>query len=343
MPNRALGSHTPRVCRIPRWRRFVLHTLVLLAALSAWGAPDGRGLSRSTGGFSLSSNGRTCVRASALSLISPAGRVNEPVPNLYESIDPSRPWLPDEWRSEDIITSQGSTTRIETKIYLKEAHPDYAYPPEASVKRSLDRSGRNLTLIFNSARLDTPFVSKSMETRKIPAWVQVPGVPALVPGKGIPTITYVTLRQMRLLKIPYGGLTSAYVESVSNATALLQIGAHLKNWRLANPGKSSVPTQVMSQAIKNTHTYRYLETGLIQSGHRVRDVNQAGVRPFQWIDLNWITDLRRPSSQTLEEYSRSIQSGGSKETLSLGAALGLDPEDLVPKGLALEFKLEPWR
>jgi hypothetical protein len=90
----------------------------------------------------------------------------------------------------------------------------------------------------------------------LPSWVAEPGVPAMS-AKGVPTVTYLTLRQMKMLDVPYGQLSRVKMSTIQNVRGILELNVAMKAG--ADP----------NDAILNTHSVQYASTAIQQSGHRV--------------------------------------------------------------------------
>ncbi|EYF07276.1 hypothetical protein [Chondromyces apiculatus] len=107
----------------------------------------------------------------------------------------------------------------------------------------------------------------------LPAWMD--GVPVpLVPGKGIPTHTYVTLRAMKQLGIGIGQARAFRLRAIHEVASIVHL-----DWLTArHPG---VP---LGELARQTHSFAYAETPIIQSGHRIVsahvDTSRATRRPI---------------------------------------------------------------
>ncbi len=157
-----------------------------------------------------------------------------PVPGLYTSIEPKRP--PPGWQ-------------------FKPAGTDERFENGNNVLAPDNKSGY-FVRIYDPAKRELVIRGASRVT--LPKWIHE-GIP-LVPGKGTPTQLYITLRQMREQGVPYGGLRSAYVPHVGNARSKIDLDA------LRRTGSSFL------DAVRATQTYEYIETNMIQSGHRIESI-----------------------------------------------------------------------
>ena len=93
----------------------------------------------------------------------------------------------------------------------------------------------------------------------LPRWIDA-GVP-LEPGRGIPTVTYLTLRQMKMVDAHFAGLKTVKMSHIQNLEAIMQLK------QLTSQG---LP---LDEAVRKTHSVEYATTSIQQSGHTI-----AGVR-----------------------------------------------------------------
>ena len=135
-----------------------------------------------------------------------------------------------------------------------------------SVERSLkieNDGGR--TLVMNMAFLD--------EIPKELSWVTDDGKP-LMPGQGIPLQTYMTIRQMKIMKIDFGDLGKPNFTKVKMST----IVNRRTIWDLAKMmgGTDGDPT---SEQLMQTHSVLYARTPIEQAGGKVvkASLGQQGV------------------------------------------------------------------
>lgn len=102
----------------------------------------------------------------------------------------------------------------------------------------------------------------------LPSWIDA-GVP-LVPGRGSPTVTYLTLRQMRLLGAHFGELQTIKMSTIQNVEAVMQLE------QLARQGMS------LDAAVAKTHSVAYATTSIEQSGHTIVDIRIDTSRTWRW-------------------------------------------------------------
>jgi hypothetical protein len=92
---------------------------------------------------------------------------------------------------------------------------------------------------------------------ELPSWIQH-GVP-LVPGKGTPLQTYLTIRQMKLLGVGYGDVKSIKMSMIVNVEGLLEIHWMVKTGKAKN----------LEEAVLTADSFLYARTNAEQSGKQV--------------------------------------------------------------------------
>lgn len=117
------------------------------------------------------------------------------------------------------------------------------------IERSYDPKKQQL--IMENAFLD-----------ELPAWIDA-GTP-LVPGKGTPLVTHLTLRQMHQLGADFASLKSVKMSTIQN----LETSAHLRNLAPLDAAPDA-----LAEAVKQTHSVTYATTSIEQSGHTIVDVH----------------------------------------------------------------------
>lgn len=161
-------------------------------------------------------------------------RVVDPVPGLYDSVHAEADVAPPGWAFHDIPRSR------------PDGHLDFRTnvvgpgEQQGSLRRVYDPGTQTLTM--SHAFLD-----------ELPGWIQA-GVP-LRPDRGTPTVTYLTLRQMKLAGIPFGGLKTVKMSHIQNLRSILQLD------QLVRQG---IP---FDEAVAQTHSVAYASTSIQQSGH----------------------------------------------------------------------------
>ncbi|MFF1418035.1 hypothetical protein [Streptomyces sp. NPDC058280] len=222
--------------------------------------------------------------------VNPSGqRVTQPIPGLYESIDPS-----EKGRESFIFKGDGQPApprndkvEITTEVRLMDGKSVKA---TGHVKNSFDVKTNDITMKEH-------FLDAIPSNKR---WIESPGVP-LRPGKGTPLVTYVNLRQMRRFEnysgnlavkgvkaelrrqnMPglepeaerelresrslYGAIKSITLDNVENIPAILQLHDQLN----VRPGVD------LNQVILSTHSVTYVDTIIIQAGGRIKSAEVIG-------------------------------------------------------------------
>jgi hypothetical protein len=162
-----------------------------------------------------------------------SGRVNEPKDGVYNDLNPAT--QPQSWKFVDSITTEPNGTKvIDTQIEVngKTGWVQRAYNPATKT-----------------------FEMRNAFLEELPRWVNE-GTP-MVEGKGTPTVTYLTMRQMKLLGIDFAGLAKVKMSTIQNIKAIIQL--HVLRMKGVDP----------NDAVLQTHSVQYAETTIVQSGHKV--------------------------------------------------------------------------
>lgn len=137
------------------------------------------------------------------------------------------------------------------------------------------------------------------------------GVP-LRPDKGTPTVTYLTLRPMKMANGSFGGLKSVTMSTIQNFETLLQIE------QLTDTGV------LLDEAVKKKHSVQNAMTSIQQSGHKVLRV-RAEIDPTETfrgpicISI-WLLSPRTPPAD-------SYQAAAHDPDCSSGGKLGSEREE----------------
>jgi len=157
----------------------------------------------------------------------------------------------------------------------------------------------------------------------LPPWIDTGGV-ALVAGKGVPTVTYVTLRAMKTFGVGLGEARAFRLCSIHEVESI----AHL-DWLV---GKH--PTSSLDELVKSTHSFVYTETAIIQSGHRVvavrADIERAERRPINDLLVHYEQMAADPSARRAE-HDRVLSKYARRRT------------DQMLIGYDVVIEVEPWR
>jgi hypothetical protein len=183
-------------------------------------------------------------------------RVVRPIEGLYESIptdkDAISKVLPEGWR---IV---GETSYLDDpRFKFIETMVEFTDPETGEVARGIFQRGyypETGTLELKAAYLRDPRLSGEGE---LPSWIDIG---TSFPGKeGVPTAAFFTMYQMRRMGVPYGGLERVAWDNVENADTLLHI-----DWLGRKHSQAS-----LESLVAHTHSVRYAETALTQSGHEI--------------------------------------------------------------------------
>ena len=146
--------------------------------------------------------------------------------------------------------------------------------------------------------------------------------PPLVPGRGVPAFTLMTLRTMRLLKISEGSLRQLVVWPNRHVESVLQLAARERD---------GLP---LDEAVLETTSYLSVETPMIQSGHRITSVHVDGGRRAPIASLlrwhqNRITAFEHVPPDRTEEHAAVL------------AKMKRSPDDIVLFDYELHIGLAP--
>jgi hypothetical protein len=160
------------------------------------------------------------------------GYVSELVDGVYDVPDE----LPPGWRTYDPpISYRGRDMELMTMFWA----PNGGY---GRLEQVWNRETGTLTM-------------KAAFFENSPGWIDS-AVP-LVPGQGTPLYAYLSMRQMRLVNIELGQIRHVVLSKIQDVKALAQ---------LEDLRRRHVPLDI---AVRKTHTFRFAETPIVQSGHQV--------------------------------------------------------------------------
>jgi hypothetical protein len=171
-------------------------------------------------------------------------RVEGPVEGLYEQLDPNH--VPAGWKIEDLppepfVDHGNRYERLVTKVETPDGK-------KGMLKRSY--SVETKTFVMEEAFFDKDF-----------PWVQA-GVP-MVPGRGTPAVTYLTLRQMKILQARFGETQTVKMSAIVNLDSILELARLVKD---AGGGAD------MNALVATTKSVQYATTAIEQSGQTITGV-----------------------------------------------------------------------
>jgi len=226
------------------------------------------------------------------------GRVHEPVPGLYDSIDPD--FVPHGWRIADNPAQRHPKYPELTQRTTHVWGPDGSY---GWIERSYDPSTK--TLVMENAFLE-----------KLPRWVDA-GIP-MVRRKGTNTVTYLTLRQMKLLEVEFGETRLVKMSTIQNIEAVMQLD------QLTRSGSGASPLS-LQDAVGRTHSVQYATTSIEQSGQVITGIEINTNNAWRW-NLTEMMDRFR-----MAESERQV----------LFAKYGLGPNDDVLVNYDILIQVSP--
>jgi len=241
--------------------------------------------------------------------------VTEPVVNLYDSIPVNQGFR------------YGGLYFLTLKEDIEKVKPGWEFAIETQVLNKYGESVGSVERWFSKDLAQMNFVDARLTrfsdpSNNVPQFINNNGIPPLVREKGNPTLGYLTWMQMKIAKIPYGGLKTAESGEINNVVTALELihDPSIKDWLRRNP-EGIVPSELISKAILKTATGRYISTVLTQSGHHidkieVSDTQMAGVYDFSEVEIE-----NNP-------YVRFLRKG-------------LSNRDQIPISFRLKFTLSP--
>lgn len=179
------------------------------------------------------------------------GRVESPIPGLYDGVDPDHqvagwtfedstfdldPEYTGYFRVETVVTGPSKDGRGTARGYMERS-----YDPVTD------------TLLMKNAFLD-----------KLASKIENPGVTMLGNGQGTPLVTYLTMRQMKLLGVGYGTVKTVKMTTIQNVRAVIELAHLMKKGKTAD------------EAVMMTHSYKYGTTAVVQSGMMVVGAHVRG-------------------------------------------------------------------
>src|SRR5690606_37403023 len=151
-----------------------------------------------------------------------------PVPGLFDSIDPE--YRPKGWTFDDErLVSADGTIQVTTRVSGPNGKRGW-------LRRIYDP--KHKALIMEAAFL-----------QELPRWIDA-GVP-MVAGKGTPTVTYLTLRQIKQAGGAIGELKTVKMSTIQNIEAILQLAQIRQSMQL-------------DEAVAMTHSVQYARTSIEQ-------------------------------------------------------------------------------
>ncbi|MCO5995345.1 hypothetical protein [Actinoallomurus rhizosphaericola] len=234
-------------------------------------------------------------------------RVETMVPGLWEEIDPGRTTV-GPWKFKDYGPyHNGDTVSMATKVTNGEV------PGTGTLIR-----------ILNTTTGELSYKSEVLKFPDGAHWVRHER--EMVPGRGTPLETYITMRQMKRLAEAAGDPElfarphEVVVQDIANVRTILRLARLEREWQTEHPG---LPFD-RNRAIEATHSVRYAKNSITQSGGKVTAV--------------WITG---GNAMTAESLIRTQGYTTVAEQTKLLQAYGVAPGDQVLADFAIHLQVEP--
>lgn len=182
------------------------------------------------------------------------------------------------------------------------------YPPQGGTaghyKRYWD-AGTNTFVLDEGFRYDAP------------KWIKDVPVP-LVEGKGIPTSTYVTLRQIKYLQIPQGSIQKLKLSLVQNAEIMRDIYFIMQENNLLN-------LQEAGEYLLNKSGIQYAVTMIKQAGYDIRQVKILEESYTHYLTTREIRDNKHVTEITDQWLQQNNLSWNDRFYIHFNVILELTP------------------
>lgn len=275
---------------------------------------DGRVLRKKGDKPPAGSSGKNTPPASASKPPSPAAaqgpakgaRVDTPVPGLMGSIDPMS--TPTGWTFKDSFPAHPENPNLVSVV------TDVVDPQgrKGMVQRGYDKAKKQFVMM--NAFLITPGEDKSTGVQNFIEHKE----PTMIKGKGTPTQTFLTLRQMKILEkmttMKTAALEKVKMSTIQNVEAILQLEQHKR------------AGLELDKAVMKTESKKYAETTLVQAGKRIVSGKVVGgaVSPIESL-LQW---FEKGKANRQENFNKLL------------ATYGINRGDPVLWNYNIEFDVE---
>jgi hypothetical protein len=270
-----------------------------LTALSVQGARNARSLSGKPLEV-VEENGVPVLRIVGEQAPAPAatGRVTEPIPGLYDSIDPK--FRPAGWQFHDTPPhphpDHPQWVQIRTDITAPDGTTGW-------IERSYDPASK--TLVMENAFLN-----------QLPSWVEA-GVP-LKQGKGTPTVAYLTMRLMKMLGVGFGETRTVKMSTIQNIEAVMQL-EQLK--------RTGVPYE---QGVGKTHSVQYATTSIQQSGQSITNVRIDMSNTWRWKLSEMMDHFRMPETERQALFAKYGLTANDEVLVNYDVLIDVSPVPAKP-------------
>jgi hypothetical protein len=194
------------------------------------------------------------------------------IPGLYDAIDPSVSDF-EGFRLEDRSVEQVIRTVVFPNGFKSKRSPTAAFLDLPRVTTEYFPETKNL--VFTAAYLNPEVPISNKNLFVTPSWIDPPRIPVFSKHRvGIPTITYLRLRQMKMFGIKPGTLKSATISMIFNLETRVMLSLFLNKHgiRTRNDLKK-ITDKTWNQFLRKTPSFRSIEAILIQSGHQIVSVH----------------------------------------------------------------------
>ncbi|WP_233218689.1 eCIS core domain-containing protein [Deinococcus arcticus] len=194
------------------------------------------------------------------------GRVRAPVAGLYKGLDVANP--PQGWKFKDNVVFGVDAKSITTVV---------TGPKGQSGTFTRKYAASSVQLIFDVAFL-----------QDLPSWI--PSASGeLAAGKGVPTVAYVSMYQMKRLGIGYGSLKTLKMSTIQNFETILF---------MESKKRQGIP---LNKSVLQSHSVAYAETTMIQSGHEIVSADVSGGQLEEVGDYMAFYERRNPALKQIHD------------------------------------------
>ena len=221
---------------------------------------------------------------------------DDPAKKAYDDLNPAN--APSGYRLTDTIRMEGDLKVIRTDVVAPDGSTGW-------IERAVDPATGKMEM--RNAFLDD--IPKDMRVLTID-------------GKTIPLVDYLTMRQMKLGGVGFGGLTKVKMSTIQNVRTVA---------KLAALEKAGVPP---NEAVMKTHSVSYAERSIAGSGQKIKSASVSGGR-------------RTIFDQMLEWYETDGNPGGPRDPAKVKAndkiltQEGVGRNDVVWWDFDIVLELEP--
>ncbi|HZJ64435.1 MAG TPA: hypothetical protein VFD36_13030 [Kofleriaceae bacterium] len=224
--------------------------------------------------------------------------MTEPIPGLYESIDPA--FRPQGWQFHDTPPhphpDHPGWVQIRTEVTAPNGTTGW-------IERSYDAATK--TVVMENAFLSD-----------LPSWIEA-GIP-LRQGRGTPTVSYLTMRLMRMLGVGFGETRVVKMSTIQNIEAVMQLEQMRRN---------GIPVQ---QGVAQTHSVQYATTSIQQSGQTITGVNIDTSNAFQWRLSQMMDHFNMPQAERQTLFQRYGLTANDEVMVNYDIIINVSPVPTAP-------------